>query len=126
MQDVVELTDPDAPVKLNEDGILAIHVALGLSNTEMEKMQGLLVPMLDPHGTGTLTRKAWRAVSAEWHASGKSFLDFITTARKGAPLVTTVVNGDVQHTTALETVTTLTGGSKCAAEEEETKATAID
>ena len=79
IQDVVELTDPDAPVKLNQDGILAIHVALGLSNTEMEKMQGLLVPTLDPHGTGTLTRKAWRAVSAEWHASGKSFLDFVMT-----------------------------------------------
>ena len=84
MQDVVELTDPDAPVKLNEDGILAIHVALGLSNTEMEKMQGLLVPTLDPHGTGTLTREAWRAVSAEWHASGRSFPDFVATKANDA------------------------------------------
>ena len=84
MQDVVELTDPDAPVKLNEDGILAIHVALGLSNMEMEKMQGLLVPTLDPHGTGTLTREAWRAVSAEWHASGRSFPDFVATRTNDA------------------------------------------
>ena len=40
--------------------------------------------------------------------------------------MTTVVNGDVQHAKALETVTTPTGGSNCAAEEEEAKATAID
>ena len=42
-------------------------------------MKDVLVPKLDPLGTGTLTREAWRTVSAEWHASGKSFLDFIIT-----------------------------------------------
>ena len=68
MQDVVELTDSDAPVKLDDDGILALQIALDLSATEMDEMKGFLTPRLDPHGTGTLTREAWRAVSAEWHA----------------------------------------------------------
>ena len=109
--------------------MLALQIALDLDESTAviaEIRDQIKEKLLDPGGKGALTREAWRIVSAEWHASGKSFLDFITTARKGAPLVTTVVNGDVQHTKALETVTTLTGGSNCAAEEEETKATAID
>ena len=82
MQAVVDLTDPDAPVNLDDDGIFALQIALDLSTTDMDKMKELLVPVLDPRGTGTLTREAWRAVSAEWHASGKSFLDFITTSQQ--------------------------------------------
>ena len=131
MQEVVELTDPDAPVNLDADGILALQITLDLSTADMDAMREVIVPMLDPRGTGTLTREAWRAVSAEWHASGESFLAFVTTTtttttREEAPgplLVAEAEAGTQQSTETVVGTATATGTSGAAAEEEETKVT---
>ena len=124
IQEVVDLTEPDAPVNLDADGILALQIALDLSATEMDEMKGFLTPRLDPHGTGTLTREAWRAVSAEWHTSGKSFLDFVTTTRGGAPPLPTIATTTDAHaqqpvktaSTATATKTASVTGTRGAAE----------
>ena len=131
MQDVVDLTDPDAPVNLDADGIFALQITLDLPTADMDAMSEVLVPMLDPRGTGTLTREAWRAVSAEWHASGESFLAFVTTTtttttREEAPgplLVAEAEAGTQQSTETVVGTATATGTSGAAAEEEETKVT---
>ena len=110
IQEVVELTEPDAAVNLDDDGILALQIALDLSATEMEEVKDLVIRRLDPHGTGTLTREAWRAVSAEWHTSGKSFLDFVTTTRGGdppLPTIATTTDADAQQ--PVKTASTATG-----------------
>ena len=121
MQEVVDLTDPGAPVTLDDDGILALQIALDLSATEMDEMKGFLTPTLDPHGTGTLTREAWRAVSAEWHASGKSFLDFVTTS---APPIAAETEADMQQPAKKTMVgTARTTGINDAAGQQETKVT---
>ena len=121
MQAVVDLTDPDAPVNLDDDGIFALQIALDLSTTDMDKMKELLVPVLDPRGTGTLTREAWRAVSAEWHASGKSFLDFVTTS---APPIAAETEADTQQPAKKTMVgTARTTGINDAAGQQETKVT---
>ena len=129
MQEVVDLTDPDAPVNLDADGIFALQITLDLPTADMDAMSEVLVPMLDPRGTGTLTREAWRAVSAEWHASGESFLAFVTTTtttREEAPgplLVAEAEAGTQQSTETVVGTATATGTSGAAAEEEETKVT---
>ena len=129
MQEVVDLTDPDAPVNLDADGIFALRITLDLPTADMDAMREVLVPMLDPRGTGTLTREAWRAVSAEWHASGESFLAFVTTTtttREEAPgplLVAEAEAGTQQSTETVVGTATATGTSGAAAEEEETKVT---
>ena len=84
MQEVVDLTDPDAPLKLDDDGMLALQIALDLdeSTAVIAEIRDQIKEKLDPGGKGALTREAWRIVSAEWHASGKSFLDFITTSQQ--------------------------------------------
>ena len=128
MQEVVDLTDPDAPVNLDADGIFALQITLDLPTADMDAMSEVLVPMLDPRGTGTLTREAWRAVSAEWHASGESFLAFVTTTttREEAPgplLVAEAEAGTLQSTETVVGTATATGTSGAAAEEEETKVT---
>ena len=109
IQEVVELPDPDAPVNLDDDGIFALQIALGLSATEMEEVKDFLILTLDPHGTGTLTREAWRAVSAEWHTSGKSFLDFVTTTTGGAPPLPIATTTDADAQQPVKTTTTATG-----------------
>ena len=124
IQEVVELPDPDAPVNLDDDGIFALQIALDLSATEMEEVKDLVIRRLDPHGTGTLTREAWRAVSAEWHTSGKSFLDFVTTTRGGAPPLPTIATTTDAHaqqpvktaSTATATKTASVTGTRGAAE----------
>ena len=127
MQEVVDLTDPDAPVNLDADGIFALQITLDLPTADMDAMREVIVPMLDPRGTGTLTREAWRAVSAEWHASGESFLAFVTTTtREEAPgplLVAEAEAGTQQSTETVVGTATATGTSGAAAEEEETKVT---
>ena len=121
MQAVVDLTDPGAPINLDDDGIFALQIALDLSTTDMDKMKELLVPVLDPRGTGTLTREAWRAVSAEWHASGKSFLDFVTTS---APPIAAETEADTQQPAKKTMVgTARTTGINDAAGQQETKVT---
>ena len=131
MQEVVDLTDPDAPVNLDADGIFALQITLDLPTADMDAMREVIVPMLDPRGTGTLTREAWRAVSAKWHASGESFLAFVTTTtttREEAPGPLLVAEAEAEAGTQQSTETvvgtaTATGTSGAAAEEEETKVT---
>ena len=121
IQEVVELPDPDAPVNLDDDGIFALQIALDLSATEMEEVKDLVIRRLDPHGTGTLTREAWRAVSAEWHTSGKSFLDFVTTS---APPIAAETEADTQQPAKKTMVgTARTTGINDAAGQQETKVT---
>ena len=65
--------------------MLALQIALDLDESTAviaEIRDQIKEKLLDPGGKGALTREAWRIVSAEWHASGKSFLDFITTSQQ--------------------------------------------
>ena len=126
MQEVVDLTDPDAAVNLDDDGILALQIALDLSTKDMDEMKELIVPMLDPNGTRTLTREAWRAVSATWHASGKSFPAFVTTMKE-SPLLLAKAEVDMQQSTQTTMGTGMapaTGTYGAAAGEEGQKMTA--
>ena len=66
-------------MKLDDDGTLALQIALELDVSAMEDINTPVMEKLDPGGKGVMTRKI---ISAEWHASCKSFPDFVRTTTR--------------------------------------------
>ena len=69
-------------MKLDDDGMLALQIALELEVSAMEEIKTPMMKKLDPGGKSVTTRKAWKIISAEWHASCKSFPDFVRTTTR--------------------------------------------
>ena len=64
------LTHTHESAKLDvDDGILALQIALELDVSAMEEIKTPIMKKLDPGGKSVTTRKAWKIISAEWHAS---------------------------------------------------------
>ena len=65
VQDVLELTHINAPVRLDDDCMLALQIVLDLdvSDAAMEKIKGQILQKLDASGKGVMTREAWRTLS---------------------------------------------------------------
>ena len=69
-------------MKLDDDGMLALQIALELDVSAMEDIKTPIMEILDPGGKGVMTPKALKIISAEWQASCKSFPDFLRTATR--------------------------------------------
>ena len=88
----------------------------------MKANQDQILEKLDQGGNGIISKEAWRIISAEWHASGKSFADFVTASSEATPFTV----ADAPPAEALGTATTMPAGNSAAVEEKETKAMAAD
>ena len=69
-------------MKLDDDGMLALQIALDLDVSAMEEIKTPIMEKLDPGGKSVTTRKAWKIISAEWHASCKPSPDFVRTTTR--------------------------------------------
>ena len=78
----VEATYTHESVKLDDDGMLALQIALELEVSAMEEIKTPIMKKLDPGGKSVTTRKAWKIISAEWHASCKPSPDFVRTTTR--------------------------------------------
>ena len=69
-------------MKLDDDGMLALQIALELDVSAMEDIKTTIMEKLDLGGKGVMTRKALKIISAEWHASCKPSPDFVRTTTR--------------------------------------------
>ena len=75
-------TRDDVSAKLDDDGMLALQIALELEVSAMEEIKTPIMKKLDPGGKSVTTRKTWKIISAEWHASCKPSPDFVRTTTR--------------------------------------------
>ena len=59
---MLEATHTHESVKLDDDGMLALQIALDLDVSAMEKIKTPIMEKLDLGGKGVMTRKAWKII----------------------------------------------------------------
>ena len=65
---------------LDYDFLFALNIQFEAEG--LESVKDKLWTMLDGNRSGVVTPEAWRDFSSQWHASGQSIVDFVTTSGK--------------------------------------------
>ena len=77
IESVLEI-ERSEPITLDADFVFALEVGLELEE-KLAAVEDKIIASLNLNGDGILARETWRIFSAEWHASGKSLVAFLTT-----------------------------------------------
>ena len=80
---VLEIEDPATPIMLNDDLIFAMEIALAID--DLTAVKDPLFASLDRDDSGHVSRDTWVAFSTQWHESGKSLTEFLTTIGEANP-----------------------------------------
>ena len=71
---------PGDHINLNADFVFALEIGLELE--QLAAVEHKIIARLNLNGNGILSREAWTTFSAEWHASEKSLVEFMTTTEE--------------------------------------------